>query len=117
MTASRHRRLARTGGHPPRRAPVSRCAPCYGSPAPRVNARFRHSRDVRRSLLLGESPGLPDSRCVPEPAPHLASPVPELFRYPLRLQARASQMAETGLPWSLAAGAQVSIRLACFDAR
>ena len=29
MTASRHRRLARTGGHPPRRAPVSKCAPCY----------------------------------------------------------------------------------------
>jgi hypothetical protein len=40
MTASRHRRLARTGGHPPRRAPVSKCAPCYRSPAPRVNARF-----------------------------------------------------------------------------
>src|SRR5690242_10981929 len=33
MTASRHRRLARTGGHPPRHAPVSKCAP-------RVNARF-----------------------------------------------------------------------------
>jgi hypothetical protein len=38
MTASRHRRLARTGGHPPRRAPVSKRAPCYRSPAPRVNA-------------------------------------------------------------------------------
>ena len=24
MTASRHRQLARTGGHPPRRAPVSK---------------------------------------------------------------------------------------------
>ena len=33
MTASRHRRLARTSGHPPRRAPVIKCAP-------RVNARF-----------------------------------------------------------------------------
>jgi hypothetical protein len=43
MTASRHRRLARTGGHPPRRAPVSKCAPCYRSPAPRVNARFYRS--------------------------------------------------------------------------
>jgi hypothetical protein len=40
MTASRHRRLAQTGGHPPRHAPVSKCAPCYRSPAPRVNARF-----------------------------------------------------------------------------
>lgn len=46
MTASRHRRLARTGGHPPRRAPVSKCAPCYGVPsaarerALRANARF-----------------------------------------------------------------------------
>ena len=36
MTASRHRRLARTGGHPPRRAPASKCAP-------RVNARFCRS--------------------------------------------------------------------------
>jgi hypothetical protein len=45
MTASRHRRPARTGGHPPRRAPVSKCAPCYRSPAPHVNARFR--RPVR----------------------------------------------------------------------
>ena len=43
MTASRHRRLARTGGHPPRRAPVSKCAACYRSPAPRVNARFYRS--------------------------------------------------------------------------
>lgn len=43
MAASRHRRLARTGGHPPRRAPVSKCAPCYRSPAPRVNARFCRS--------------------------------------------------------------------------
>jgi hypothetical protein len=36
MTASRHRRLARTGGHPPSRAPVSKCAP-------RVNARLCRS--------------------------------------------------------------------------
>ena len=35
MTASRHRRLTRTGGHPPPRAPASKCAPCYTSPAPR----------------------------------------------------------------------------------
>lgn len=39
MTASRHRRLGRTGGHPPRRALVSKCAPCYRSRAPRVNTR------------------------------------------------------------------------------
>jgi hypothetical protein len=57
MTASRHRRLARTGGHPPRRAPVSKCAPCYRAPAPRVNARFcRSETDTERRTRCSASP-------------------------------------------------------------
>jgi hypothetical protein len=57
MTASRHRRLARTGGHPPRRAPVSKCAPCCRPPAPRVNARFcRSETDTERRTRCSASP-------------------------------------------------------------
>jgi hypothetical protein len=52
MTASRHRRLARTGGHPRRRAPVNKCAPCYRSPAPRVNARFCRSETAHQAPEL-----------------------------------------------------------------
>lgn len=50
MTASRHRRLARTGGHPPRRAPVSKCAP-------RVSARFcRSETHTERRTRCSASP-------------------------------------------------------------
>jgi hypothetical protein len=81
MTASRHRRLARTGGHPRRRAPVSKCAPCYKSPAPRVITRIMprvachgayHSGVRSMSISSRSSPGA--SRSAPGQRPVTVQP-------------------------------------------
>jgi hypothetical protein len=44
MTASRHQRLPRTGGHLPRDAPVSTCAPAAPGLVERRHSRCRISR-------------------------------------------------------------------------
>jgi hypothetical protein len=114
MTASRHRRLAQTGGHPPRRAPVSKCA--RGVRVPQVmEARqvLQACAGARRPPDHTPEPVTPDvlvfSRHAPEPkdsACRVAAPGPVV-------RERTPTVGAAAFPGCVGAECAVSVLAAC----